>query len=364
MRKIAVRHIYYHALAWTAFIAYEISYLYVVVGSLGNLWDYASHYLLNILLFYTNFYLITKVPYARKLRGLLLLIVCELVVYLLFEAGLTKLLVIESIYKPSSVPALKVFLSQAIYRGFYFIAFSTAYWFIKNTMSQRRQIMDLENGKLRSEFRRIELEKDLITSRNLHLQSQLNPHLMFNTLNFIYNSVRKVSEETSQAILLLSDMMRYALTNKTIDGKVLLKTEITQITNLIRLNQIRFGNQLNVIFEVELSDENDYIIPLVLITFIENIFKHGNLKDPSIPASILLHCKDGHMKFRCSNLVNTSGYKESQGIGIENAKKRLELNYPGNHLLICEASDDIYMVRLDIELKKSELHPVAVAYES
>jgi LytS/YehU family sensor histidine kinase len=149
-----------------------------------------------------------------------------------------------------------------------------------------KRIDDLENTQLRNELQNQALEKALLATENAYLKSQINPHFLLNTLNFLYNSVSKLSEKIADSVMTLSDIMRYALTNADEDGKVKLESEIEHISNFIKLNQARFNQRLCIELLMEGDPEGLRIIPLVLITLAENVFKYGDLLSESYPAKI------------------------------------------------------------------------------
>jgi LytS/YehU family sensor histidine kinase len=208
----------------------------------------------------------------------------------------------------------------------------------------------MENGKLRQENQRAELERNLMKAQNAYLQSQLNPHLLFNTLSFIYNAVRKLSNSASEAILLLSDMMRYSLSEAGVDGKVSLENEVDHIKNMIRLNQLRFNEWLTINLSTIGSFNNEVIIPLLLLSFIENIYKHGDITDADNPAKIVIACEDHVLEMTCSNKKAKSIPVKGWGIGIDNARARLNIHYPDRYTLTVAEKDLQYSVVLIINL--------------
>ncbi len=341
-----------HAIVWLLFVTYEVSFLHVISTADYNVLDYFLHYLLNICLFYfsaASFDYIFSRPGYRYLRTTIL-IVMELAVYLCLQFLIIKFLIAIHIKPKANVFNTKIFLIQGIYRGIYFIGFSIAYWFAKSIGKQRKVILELENEKLRREASSADMQKNLVQAQNAYLQSQLNPHLLFNTLNFIYNAVRKLSESAADAILLLSDLMRYSLSEPGIDGKVPLKKEIDHIQNMVKINQLRFNEQLNFKLILKGSFHGEAIIPLILLCFVENIYKHGDLSNPGAPAQINISCSNHILQMHCQNLKKKQQHAPGWGIGIENTRTRL-CNYYGNNFeLNITDSDDMFRVHLLVAL--------------
>jgi len=190
---------------------------------------------------------------------------------------------------------------------------------------ERKQRKILEEQKMQ-----LEVEKS--TANFNFLKAQINPHFLHNTLNFLYAKSLPYSEELSEGILTLSDIMRYALSEGNArDGKAALKDEIEHVRNVIKINQLRFSNKLNVQFDVDGVVNEAMIIPFILITLVENAFKHGDLKSPEDPISIQLKVEGNRLYFYCRNRKKTGPKELSTGIGLENIKKRLDLAYGNDY---------------------------------
>ena len=209
---------------------------------------------------------------------------------------------------------------------------------------------EIERKALIEEKERQRLELELVSSQNAFLQAQINPHLLFNTLNFIHNEVLEVSETASEAIITLSDMMRYSLIENKMDGKVPLEKEIQQIENLIKINQYRFNNKLSLEFHPKGDLGTIRVIPLLLVPFVENLFKYADLTDAERPATINLQVASGVMEFSTINKKRKTVSFSSPGIGISNIKTRLQSSYAGQFSLQLEDRGSIFSVYLKIIL--------------
>ena len=119
--------------------------------------------------------------------------------------------------------------------------------------------------------------------------------------------------------------------------------------NVIKINQLRFSNKLQVIFDIEGKTDNVQIIPFVLITLVENAFKHGDLIHPEHPLTIRLDMHDHQLSFYCSNKKKVGLKELSTGIGLDNIKKRLELTYGSDFSLDISDEPEFYTTRLNIE---------------
>ena len=201
----------------------------------------------------------------------------------------------------------------------------------------------LEEQKLQ-----LEIEK---SSANLNfLKAQINPHFLHNTLNFLYAKSLPYSPELSEGILTLSDIMRYALSEGNArDGKAPLKDEIEHVWNVIKINQLRFSNTLNVEFTVNGNVDGITIIPFVLITIVENAFKHGDLKNENAPIEIKIEVKNNKLKFCCRNKKKSGPKELSTGVGLDNIRKRLDLAYGKNYHFDVKDDEQFYTSELTID---------------
>ena len=200
------------------------------------------------------------------------------------------------------------------------------------------------------EAQKLQLEVEKRQANFNFLKAQINPHFLHNTLNFLYAKSLPYSAELSEGILTLSDIMRYALSEGNAkDGKAPLKDEIEHVRNVIKINQLRFSNHLNVKFSVEGVINGAAILPFILITLVENAFKHGDLKSREYPIDIYLFIKDNRLMFRCSNKKKSGPKELSTGIGLENIKKRLDLAYGKNYALLVKDDAEFYTTELTID---------------
>jgi LytS/YehU family sensor histidine kinase len=199
------------------------------------------------------------------------------------------------------------------------------------------------------EQQKIELEMEKTYANLNFLKAQINPHFLHNTLNFLYAKSLPYSTELSEGILTLSDIMRYALSEANLkEGKAPLKDEVEHVRNVIRIHQLRFSNNLQVNFEVTGVLNGTSIIPFVLITIVENAFKHGDLKNAAHPIDVKLAVEHNSIRFYCHNKKKAGPKELSTGIGLDNIKKRLDLGYQDHYTLIIKDEPDFYTTQLTI----------------
>ena len=228
------------------------------------------------------------------------------------------------------------------YRGSFFLFVSIGYWFARHAVA-------LEVQKRVQEHQLRVAERSLLEANLVLLKNQINPHFLFNSLNFLYAQVYPLSKPAAQGLLLLADTMRYAL-HEDYQRKVMLTQEVQHVHNYIALNQLRFHNQLHVQFEVEGTLHFALILPLVLITFVENCFKHGELGEAADPLVIHLAVTHNHLAFRTHNKKRLGLTKKKGGIGLVNTCQRLELAYPDRHTLAVNDGPHHYTCTLTINL--------------
>ncbi|WP_346864320.1 histidine kinase [uncultured Draconibacterium sp.] len=189
-----------------------------------------------------------------------------------------------------------------------------------------------------------------LKDQELHyLKRQIHPHFLFNTLNTIYGFALKQSQQTPDIILKLSNLLDYILyqVNKPL---VSLKEEVLHIQEYIELEKIRFQDTLKVDFTSNDIDSTIQVAPMLLIPFVENAFKHGNLIDGFLRIKIEVEVVDKQLCFRIGNsYINHNEKDHENGIGLENIKKRLDLNYPNNYKLENYLQDNWYFAELKID---------------
>jgi len=182
------------------------------------------------------------------------------------------------------------------------------------------------------------------------LTAQVNPHFLFNSLNTIYSlSAEEEADKTTDAVLKLSEIMRYPL-KEGLQKEVPLKSEIDFLKNFIELQKIRLGKDYPIHFEINGEVESFKIAPLIFISFIENTFKYGVSQKSPQPIFISISAQNNSIHFHCKNEIIKSSDSSSHGLGIENVKSRLQLLYPQKHKLEIKASNKNYIVDLEIKL--------------
>jgi len=208
----------------------------------------------------------------------------------------------------------------------------------------RYMIKSFESQKLRDELINQRQASELAL-----LRSQVNPHFLFNTLNNIYSLVYKKSDEAPAAVMKLSSIMRYMFYDATSD-KVPLEKEIEYLKSFIELQKLRIKNPDFVSLHIEGNAEGHSIAPMLLISFIENAFKHGSRKkQPGI--IVRLSVLTDRINFEVINYLKTTTLslnKYESGTGLTNIRRRLELMYPDKHNLLIYEDAETFRINLEI----------------
>jgi hypothetical protein len=189
-------------------------------------------------------------------------------------------------------------------------------------------------------------EADKAQAELSFLKAQINPHFLFNTLNNIYALAITKNERTADSIMKLSNIMRY-VTDDVSQHFVPLQLEVECINDFIELQRLRLSKKTTVDFTVRGRLDNKTIVPLLLITFVENVFKYGISNHENTTITIQLTADERSITFFCHNKIfKPAGAPQRTGIGIANAQKRLNHLYPNKHLLNITNENGFFSVEL------------------
>jgi two-component system, LytTR family, sensor kinase len=202
---------------------------------------------------------------------------------------------------------------------------------------------------VRSEKQKKLLENERLNAELNFLKLQINPHFLFNTLNSIYSQAHFRSEQTEHSILKFSRIMRYVLYDSAAE-KIPLIQDLEYISNYIDLQQLRLSKNITIHYDVTGPVNGLSIAPLLLITFIENAFKHGISYTAPSEIKIAIAVTGNDLSLTVGNAITQSSRESTGGVGLINARRRLDVIYPGRHLLDVIENDHLYIVNLKIEL--------------
>ena len=192
------------------------------------------------------------------------------------------------------------------------------------------------------------LEHENLEQQLEYLRYQINPHFFMNTLNNIHALVDIDPEQAKETILELSKMMRFVLYEGNKQG-VPLSRELDFIRHYMALMQLRYTDKVRI--SLHLPDEvpDRQIPPLILVTFIENAFKHGVSYQHDSFVEVKVSVAHNELLFTCHNSKADKPNEEKGGVGLSNVRKRLNLLYGNSYALRIHNAED-YSVELNIPL--------------
>ena len=236
--------------------------------------------------------------------------------------------------------------------GYYFIAYYTIpqLMIFTGTLILLTTLIKLS----RSWFLVLRVERLTAGQQLRVLQSQINPHFLLNSLQTLYALSLEHSVRTPEAILQLSDILKYTL-YETDQPRVKLEKEIDMIRDYVEMYRYRIDPQrVRLLLSVTGDWGEEEIAPMLLIPFVENAFKHGLQSGRSpVEISVSLRLEPGALTFRVENSAAPESKEKkpgSKGIGIDNTRHRLELLYPGKHHLQIQREPDRFRVELELKL--------------
>ncbi len=334
------KHILYHVTGWLLLIAYDLLSIWHNNPPNVNklMLIQFSFCLTQASIFYYCF--LWVYPRFLKNRKLILLILSLLAVPIVFSLtryGLEQVLypVLFGFSNYWGIVSAKAYLLDNLYQGLPSAVVSAAIWNAQEAFKQQEENKSLKEEKIQAEL--------------AFLKTQINPHFLYNTLNYIYSLAYPVSEKLGDAVIKLSQLMRYMLTESA-SSDVDLQKEIDYIENYISIYQLRFADSFFVDLKTEGAIAGKRVAALLLVPLVENAFKHGVVNDASRPVRIRLKVTGYRLAFTVSNQISRGQKDHSTGVGLPNIRRRLELIYPGKHELLIADNGQTYKATLNINL--------------
>ena len=295
--------------------------------------------------YFNIYYLMPKFVYKRRYFLYTVFIIMALFIMLLAKFNLTYFLVSHNVWPEGPEVTNRLTLNYAIEMmlgELYVMAFVAAIKVTLDWLREHKRLINLEKLQLETELR--------------FLRTQISPHFFFNTLNNIYALAVEQSDKTPKIILKLSELMRYLL-HETNQKRQSLTKEIIYLQNYLELERIRYDDSLKINVHISGEIEGKEIAPMLLLSFIENSFKHGTHKKmETIAININFKVIGDFLYFSITNPVSTKDDNNKVtrcpgGIGIENVKKRLALGYQKDEYDLHISNDDNqYIVDLKIKV--------------
>jgi two-component system, LytTR family, sensor kinase len=335
LRRLSKSQIQKHFLVWVALIVHT-NIKSSFDGPLASIIISNVLFHLNYIFVFYSFRLYIFPKYWEGGKGNLILLILAVLalywinVYYIFKLAMPAMGVFVEIEQYS----LLVFLKERFY---YFVIFGSAGVFAFFTRYGLYKLKQQE-----------QIEKMLLGKELYFLKHQFNSPLTFRFLAYCSNQIQEHSPQTSHSINLFSDMLQYTLRTAP-DEKVPLQQEITYIENFISIQKL-LSEKVYVDFKCTGDAESRKIVSRILVTFVENAFKHGIFNDPGFPIHIRMAITGQELVFTIRNRINPGKRIDSTKKGIENVTQILELYYPGKHRLRKYVYARVYNIVLAVEL--------------
>jgi sensor histidine kinase YesM len=291
---------------------------------------------LAVLVYFTNYFLIPKLLYRKK--------------YVLFAVILISIILLSSLLKMNIIgrmtnnPALlnisgnwKGRVYDNVIPHFFLVLAGAAFKLMFDYTAMQKTMADMAKEKAEAELS--------------FLKSQINPHFLFNSINAVYFLIDKENKEAREALHKFSDMLRYQLYEAGGD-KIPIEKEIDFLNDYVSLQKLRKDDKYTVDFSSTPEVKGFSIEPLLLVSFVENAFKHiSHRSDETNYVSVKLSKENGTMDFKVENSKEEAiAVDKNGGIGLQNVKRRLELLYPGKYDLNIQNGPDVYSVHLKLHV--------------
>ena len=329
--------IFIHLLCWVLILTYQYSGYLIESASFVSIALGVSMTIIQIVEFYICYlWVYPKYLKKGKIPQLVLGVIFALGVFIALRFLIEEILYLKwfNFHNYSDQTTTISYITDNIYYGISYITISAAVYSVQQNFKT-----EIANRKLKDE---------VVKSELAFLKSQINPHFLYNTLNYVYSLAIPISDKLANAILRLSDLMRYTL-NESPDGRVSLVKEVEYLESYIELFKMRFEPNFFVDFNAEGIVEQK-VAALVLIPFVENAFKHGVLNDEKHPVRIKLKVNGKRLSFEVSNKISHAQKDHSSGVGLVNIHRRLDLIYPDQHELLISNNVNTYKTTLIINL--------------
>lgn len=218
------------------------------------------------------------------------------------------------------------------------------------------QNAQLAEAKTAAELFAAQSREELLQMELNFLRAQINPHFLYNTLNYFYDRALDNDAELAQGMITLSEIMRYSLETTQLGQLVPLPREVAHLQQVIDMYQLRTRNRLPLVFSQAGKYGSVQVTPLIFITLLENALKHGVVNDPAHPIDMRLTVDNTHIRFAIRNTINPQPNRlaeQSHGIGLVNIQKRLHHVYGNRCHFEVTSQNDRYEVALEIAYRDS-----------
>jgi two-component system, LytTR family, sensor kinase len=361
-RKIGIHAIFWFFLSviWFVSVVGGVSFFY-------RLWASLNTVVATMLVYYFLIYLILPNVFSvNKIWEAIIFMVCFYFLYWLQAYLSLQILIKFDIFPKGGIGPFLQYANTFVQRGFSgLFNYPEIVSDLTNSVVQTTPAFFMKLSRIIAVYSQklIKTDREKTKIELDFLRAQLNPHFLLNTLNNIYSQIVNKDDKAAHSVSALAILLNYTLYDSVKD-LVLLKNEIRFIRDYLDLEKLRAGDKVNIYFELEGNPKELQIAPLILISFIENAFKHG-VGDTTMASRIDIdiviqeRVKDTTvLVFKIVNtkpkVVSKSTIMKQGGIGLENTRKRLNLLYPDSYELTIKNESHHFTVELMVVLRKSD----------
>lgn len=347
-----IKSIIIHVFIWGFLICWNLFDTYRSNHDYYFPWVIFLTYLNFSFVFYGyTFFILPRYFKTVKIVKLILASLSLWILFLLFDYWLETRFEVQYYTKVPFEPNLLNYVSALSFYFVYYAAFGFGYYYLRKSLLQQRSLRlaaEISSQQLavihKQEEQKLQLE-------NSFLRAQINPHFLFNLLNYLIETARgERSRKLAYGLETVSSIMRYSLKQPGADGQVELEEEVVHIEKLFEMYRFRYGEGLFAELERKGSTKGLRIVPHVLITLVENAFKHGQLHNPAEPIRVCLNISGNKLEMTTSNSIQDPDKKVGLGAGLDNVRKRLEYAYPNNFELEIFAKENSFFTSLSVFL--------------
>lgn len=350
-----------HTVAWLLFMSFPLLFFSQGGNAQNNWteglsWAYLQYPLVYMFVFYINAYYLFPELYVKKKYMIYTLSVLVLLIMVMTIKPFDRMMQ-EGKYhdrpihpKPIMRPPMTEFRmghrpAPPEDRPFKFDILS--FFIFAMVMGMGTALSSIKELQL-TEKRAIIAEADRANAELSFLKAQINPHFLYNTLNNIYTLCITGSVNAAESIMKLSNIMRY-VTDEAEANYVSLQGELDCISDFIDLQKLRLGKKVSLSYKVAGDPAGHFISPLILMTFIENVFKYGLSNHLEAPIAISINILEDKILFKSENRIfENKRDRDRLGVGIKNTKQRLDHLYPDKYLLDINDKNGTFKVDLSI----------------
>jgi hypothetical protein len=330
--KILYRYKAHHVLLWVMYYAFWIS-LYIDFYDFWKLLlNVTIYFIFQAVGFYvTAYYLFPRFLYKQKFWTFLML-------FSILTLGLA---LTQGYFMYVSVDVKNEYTTYSSLTKFSLLSIVT----MVGLLAGAKLIVE----KIRSDRANRIRDKQRLEGELQYLKAQVNPHFLFNAINSVYFLIKKNPDQAAETLIKLSDLLRFQLYDCS-GEKIAIEKELEYLHNFIALERIRKGEKLNVEVEQHGNLSGFELSPFMLMPFVENAFKHVSTGGKENGISIILEREGDKLLAKIENTTERKVPDDVGGIGLKNVRRRLELLYPGLHLLDIRETDAQYSVYLSLTI--------------